>query len=214
MLAQGTPAWRVLSGDDARALFTGVAAHTISPMPSLASAGAGLMLSTLAHTVGWPIPVGGTQAIPDALIADLRAHGGELTADGEITEPPAGVVLFDTAPTALLSIYRDATTAAVCKGLRRYRFGSGVAKVDFVLSDDIPWSDPRLAMHPPFISAAPASRWHRRRRGRRRRHADWPMVLALRRTSPIPAASTPGPSSALDATRTCRRDRPSTRPKP
>ena len=31
LLEQGTPAWRALSGDDARALFTGVAAHTISP---------------------------------------------------------------------------------------------------------------------------------------------------------------------------------------
>ena len=80
MLAQGTPAWGSLAGDDARALFTGVAAHVLSRMPSLTAAGAGLMLATLAHSVGWPIPVGGSQAITDALIADLRAHGGELTA--------------------------------------------------------------------------------------------------------------------------------------
>ncbi len=80
MLAQGTPAWGSLAGDDARALFTGVAAHVLSRMPSLTAAGAGLMLATLAHSVGWPIPVGGSRAITDALIADLRAHGGELTA--------------------------------------------------------------------------------------------------------------------------------------
>ena len=108
ILAQATPAWRSLAGEDARALFTGVAAHTISRMPSLVSAAAGLMLATLAHSVGWPIPVGGSQAIADALIADLRSHGGELTAGVEITEPPSGVVIYDTAPTALLGIYGDA----------------------------------------------------------------------------------------------------------
>ena len=47
LIEQGTPAWRALSGADARALFTGVAAHTISQMPSLVSSGAGLMLATL-----------------------------------------------------------------------------------------------------------------------------------------------------------------------
>ncbi len=103
MLEQGTPLWGKLAGEDARALFTGVAAHAINRMPSFVTTGAGLMLATLAHTVGWAIPVGGSQAIPDALIADLRAHGGTVTAGEEITEPPGGVVLFDTAPTALLS---------------------------------------------------------------------------------------------------------------
>ena len=148
LVEQGTPAWRALSGADARALFSGVAAHTISQMPSLVSSGAGLMLATLAHTVGWPIPVGGSQTVPDALIADLRAHGGTVTAGENITEPPSGVVLFDTAPTALLSIYRDALPARYAKALRRYRFGPGVTKVDFVLSGEIPWSDPRLANAP------------------------------------------------------------------
>jgi phytoene dehydrogenase-like protein len=179
VLAQGSPAWGLLRGEDARALFTGVAAHTISTMPSFVSAGAGLMLATLAHTVGWPIPVGGSQAIPDALIADLRAHGGTVTADHEITGPPDGVVLYDTAPTALLSIYRDTIPDRYAKALRRYRFGPGVAKVDFVLSDEIPWQDDRLAhattLH---MGGTRAQMAHAERETAAGRHAEWPMILA------------------------------------
>ena len=117
------------------------------------------MLATLAHTVGWPIPVGGSQAIPDALLADLRAHGGTVTADHEITEPPSGVVLYDTAPTALLSIYRDSIPARYAKALRRYRFGPGVAKVDFVLSDEIPWQDGDWRARRRCTWAAHGHRW-------------------------------------------------------
>jgi phytoene dehydrogenase-like protein len=179
LLEQGTPAWRALSGVDARALFTGVAAHTISQLPSLVAAGAGLMLATLAHTVGWPIPVGGSQAIPDTLIADLRAHGGTVTAGREITEPPAGVVLFDTAPTALLSIYRHELPGRYVKTLQRYRFGPGVAKVDFVLSDEIPWKDPRLADAPTLHMGGTREQMaHAEREAAQGHHADWPMVLA------------------------------------
>lgn len=149
MAGQAGPAWNVtLAGDDARALYTGVAAHTISRLPSVTSAGAGMMLATLGHTVGWPIPVGGSQAITDALVADLTAHGGQLATDNPVRKPPGGVVLFDTAPTELLAIYGDALPARYAKALRRYRFGSAAAKVDFVLSDEVPWSDPRLAQAP------------------------------------------------------------------
>jgi phytoene dehydrogenase-like protein len=179
MLAQGTPAWGSLAGEDARALFTGVAAHVISRMPSLTAAGAGLMLATLAHSVGWPIPVGGSQAITEALIADLRAHGGELTAGVEVTEPPAGVVAFDTAPTALLRIYRDALPDRYAKALRRYTFGPGVAKVDFVLSEDIPWTDERLGRAPTLHLGGSRAQMARAEADISvGRHADWPMVLA------------------------------------
>jgi phytoene dehydrogenase-like protein len=179
LLQQGTPLWRTLVGEDARALFSGVAAHTISQMPSLVSSGAGLMLATLGHAVGWPIPVGGSQAIPDALIADLLAHGGELVLGEEVTKPPDGVVLYDTAPTALLQIYGDALPPRYAKALRRYRFGPGVAKVDYVLSGEIPWRDPRLALAPTLhlggtraqmaLAEAEIAKDH---------HAKWPMVLA------------------------------------
>ncbi|ORV85218.1 dehydrogenase [Mycobacterium interjectum] len=179
MLAQGTPAWGLLAGQDARALFTGVAAHVLSRMPSLTASGAGLMLATLAHAVGWPIPVGGSQAITDALIADLRAHGGELTAGTEITEPPDGVVAYDTAPTALLRIYGNALPDRYAKALRRYTFGPGVAKVDFVLGEDIPWSDPRLAQAPTLHLGGTREQMARAEADiAAGRHAQWPMVLA------------------------------------
>lgn len=191
MAAQGTPAWGVLRGDDARALFTGVAAHAITPLPSLASAGAGLMLATLAHAVGWPIPAGGTQMISDALIADLRAHGGELTAGAEVTEPPGppgSVVVFDTAPTALLRIYGGAVPQQYAKALRRYRFGSGVSKADFVLSDDIPWSDSRLRQAPTLHLGGSREQMAQAEADiAAGRHADWPMVLAA-----VPHITDPG----------------------
>lgn len=188
LLAQGSPLWHTLRGEDARALFTGVAAHTISQMPSLVAAGAGLMLATLGHSVGWPIPVGGSQAIPDALIADLLDHGGELVLGEEVTAPPSGVVLYDTAPTALLSIYGSNLPARYAQALQRYRYGPGVAKVDFVLSGEIPWSDPRLAQAPTLhLGGTRAQMALAEAEIAAGRHAQWPMVLAA-----LPHIADPG----------------------
>ena len=51
------PAWGLLRGEDARALFTGVAAHAISTMPSLVIRGRRADARHAgAHRSGWPIP--------------------------------------------------------------------------------------------------------------------------------------------------------------
>jgi phytoene dehydrogenase-like protein len=178
VLAQGSPAWSLLRGDDARALFTGVGTHAISTMPSPVNSGAGVMLGTLAHTVGWPVPVGGTQMISDALIADLRANGGELVLGEPVTAPPEGVAIYDTAPTALLDIYGDAVPSRYAKSLRRYRFGPGVCKVDFVLSGDIPWRDARIGQAPTVhMGGTRAQMALAEREIAAGRHAEWPMTL-------------------------------------
>jgi phytoene dehydrogenase-like protein len=179
IVEQGTPLWSSLRGEDARALFTGVAAHAISPMPSVVSAGAGLLLATLAHTSGWPVPVGGSQAIADALIADLRAHGGIVQAGVTVRTPPSGVVLYDTAPTALLEIYGDGLPQRYARALRRYRYGAGIAKVDFVLSEDVPWRDRSLAAAPTLhLGGSRQQMAVAERDVAAGRHAQWPMVLA------------------------------------
>lgn len=151
VLAQGTGAWdAAFGGDVAPALLTGVAAHAIAPVPGLAPAGTALLLGSLAHAGGWPIPVGGSQAIVDALVADLRAHGGEIHTGRPVRSwrelPRARAYLFDTTPRAVVDIWGDRLPARARAGLEAYRYGDAAAKVDFVLSDPVPWQVPEVGL--------------------------------------------------------------------
>ncbi|GAB3163846.1 NAD(P)/FAD-dependent oxidoreductase [Myceligenerans halotolerans] len=148
LIEQGTGLWnRRFTGDVAPALLTGVAAHVMTPLPSLAGAGTALLLGALAHgPLGWALPVGGSGAIVDALVADLLAHGGEIEASRPVRTradlPPARTYLFDTAPGVVGKVFGDRMPPRSGAALRRYRFGGGAAKVDFVLSGPVPWSVP------------------------------------------------------------------------
>ncbi|MCX6502657.1 MAG: NAD(P)/FAD-dependent oxidoreductase [Microbacterium sp.] len=148
-LEQGSPAWNLrFRGEAAAALVTGVAAHTMLHQPSLSGAGAGLALATYAHARGWPIPIGGTQAIADAMADDIRAHGGEIVTDHEVTSldelPPARAVLLDVTPRAFARLGSGHLPAGYYEAMRRFRYGPGVAKVDFALSEPVPWADPAV----------------------------------------------------------------------
>jgi phytoene dehydrogenase-like protein len=144
-LEQGTALWDVRwHGQEARALLTGVMAHTIRPLPGIAPAAAGIALAVAAHAGGWPIPEGGSQAIVDALAADLLAHGGEIVTGQEVRSladlPTARAVVLDTSVPALLAIAGDLVPWRLAVQLRRFRFGDGVGKVDFALDGPVPWA--------------------------------------------------------------------------
>jgi phytoene dehydrogenase-like protein len=150
ILEQGSRGWGLrFRGDVAPALMTGLAAHAIGPMPSLATAAAGLVLATAGHARGWPIPIGGSQSIIDSLAADLRANGGEIITGTEVVSiaelPKATVVLFDVTPRALARIVGDRLPDGYRRSLDRFRYGNAIAKVDFALSAPVPWTDSRLA---------------------------------------------------------------------
>jgi phytoene dehydrogenase-like protein len=152
LLEQGGPAWNLrFRGEEAPALLAGVMAHAIRPLPSLGAAAPGLVLATLAHTVGWPVVRGGSGRIADALAADLVAHGGHIETDAEVTtldEVRADVVMLDVTPRALLRLAGDRLPGGYARMLRRFRYGDGVAKVDLALDGPVPWADPLLAEVP------------------------------------------------------------------
>ncbi|MCL1871388.1 MAG: NAD(P)/FAD-dependent oxidoreductase [Promicromonosporaceae bacterium] len=184
VLEQGTPAWdRRFEGPEARALLTGVAAHTITRLPSLSGAGTALLLGALAHADrGWPIPRGGSQSIVDALLLDLRAHGGDVVVSTPVRSrrdlPAARTYLFDTSPRGLLGILGEDAPPSVRHRLSGFRYGDAAAKVDFVLSCPVPWADPDVGragtVH---VGGTRDQMAHAEGQVHAGRHAERPMVL-------------------------------------
>lgn len=153
LLSQGGPWWDApFRGEEAGALLTGVFAHATVELPSLAGAAAGLTLATYAHARGWPVPIGGSQAIADAMVADIEAHGGDVVTGVEIESlgelPSARVVLFDTGMEAAARLGEDRLPAHYLRRVSTFRNGNGVSKADFALSGPVPWSNPELMESP------------------------------------------------------------------
>lgn len=134
--------------EEAPALLTGAAAHSVLPMTALPTAGYGLVLVMLAHAVGWPVVEGGSQMLADALIAELQEHGGEVITDHHVSTlgelPKAKITLLDTSPRAFATMAGDRLPPVYRSLLRRYRYGPGVCKVDYALSGPVPWTNADL----------------------------------------------------------------------
>ena len=133
----------------APALLAGLGGHSFLPLEAPLSAAPALVLGALGHTVGWPIPLGGAQAIADALAACLRAHGGEIHTGWHVEHidelPRAPAVLFDLIPRQLLRIAGERLPAGYCRRLERFRLGPGVFKLDYALDGPVPWAAPECA---------------------------------------------------------------------
>jgi phytoene dehydrogenase-like protein len=138
---------RIFKQPQARALLGGLAAHSIQPLENLSTGGYGLTLGMTGHVFGWPVAMGGSQKIADALVTHLQNLGGSVTAGRRVTSmddlPKARAYLFDVTPRQLLSIAGEALPDGFRKELRAYRYGAGVFKLDWALDAPIPWRDRR-----------------------------------------------------------------------
>jgi phytoene dehydrogenase-like protein len=126
----------------ARGLFAGLAAHSVGPLDRAGTAAIGIVLAAAAHVHGWPIPRGGAQSIANALSRHLANLGGTVTTGRRIdslAELGADLVLADVTPRGLLRLAGEKLSGGYRRALEAFRYGPGVFKVDWALSDPIPW---------------------------------------------------------------------------
>jgi phytoene dehydrogenase-like protein len=124
-----------------------------------------ILLAQAAMLAGMPIPVGGSQALTDALARLVTDHGGQVrtgaeatrivveggravaveTADGE--RYGAGQVVASTNPDQLyLRLLADADVPATLREqARHYRYGRGCVQIQLALSEPPRWPDERFA---------------------------------------------------------------------
>ncbi|GGG63785.1 FAD-dependent oxidoreductase [Kocuria dechangensis] len=134
--------------EQARGLFAGSAAHSVLPARHVLTSAFGTLFGAAAHATGWPVARGGSQAIVDALVADLREHGGRVVAGTPVTDldqvRPADVVLLDLTPRQVLGLRGLELPARYRRALARWRYGTASYKVDLLLDGPVPWRDPRV----------------------------------------------------------------------
>jgi phytoene dehydrogenase-like protein len=127
----------------ARALFAGLAAHSMLPLEALGSAAFGWVLALAAHAVGWPISRGGSQRIANALAANFESLGGKILTGTRVRSlrelGDAWPILLDVTPRQFLEIAGDQLPAGFGRKLAAFQYGPGVFKIDWALSGPIPW---------------------------------------------------------------------------
>ncbi len=132
------------SSDEARALLAGVAAHAMLPLTAPLSGAYAMLLTTMAHAVGWPVVEGGSGRIVDALVEELESLEGEVVTGRWIANldeiPKAKSILFDLTPRQFVDIAGDRLSSRARRAYSRFEYGPGVCKVDWALSGSVPWT--------------------------------------------------------------------------
>jgi phytoene dehydrogenase-like protein len=140
---------RRFGGAAARALLAGNAAHSCLPLDAAGSASFGIVLAVAGHALDWPCARGGSQRIAEALAARGRSRGCEILTDAEVQScediPESRAVLFDLTPRQLERLAGDRLSPGYRSRLQRYRYGMGAFKIDYALSEQIPWRSPECA---------------------------------------------------------------------
>ncbi len=150
------------AGAGAPRLLAGNALHADYTPDSAGSAIAAWMLCGLGQQVGFPAVRGGAQRLTDALVARLRARGGDVRTDCEVT----GVVVRGgravavrtasgeeiAAPKAVLAdvgapaLYEQLLPPEHRRRLERFQYDNATVKVDWSLDGPVPWSHPDAAL--------------------------------------------------------------------
>ena len=132
--------------DRTRAFFAGAVAHSCLSLDRVGTTAFGLVLLTLGHYGGWPVPRGGSQQISNAMAAYLEKLGGEIVTGVRVQSlkdlAPSGCVLFDVTPRQLLRIIGERLPANFKNKLGGYKYGPGVFKMDWALDGPVPWRAP------------------------------------------------------------------------
>lgn len=135
---------RLFDGPETKALFAGAAAHAFLPLHRPFTTAFGLLLGGAGHVAGWPAIVGGTQQLTTVMVDILESLGGEVICDHPVRSladlPVSDAVLFDLTPQQVVAIAGEQLSAIDRRRFESFRYGPGVFKVDYALSEPVPWT--------------------------------------------------------------------------
>ncbi|MDT9593699.1 NAD(P)/FAD-dependent oxidoreductase [Nocardioides zeae] len=150
-------------GEAPRVLLAGNAGHADIPLNAPGSGLMGILMTMLGQTVGFPVPEGGAGELARALAHRVRARGGEIRCDAEVTGievrdgRAVGVrvgrdgervaarhaVLADVVASRLYGglVAPEHLPARTMRAMRDFEMDPGTVKVDWALDGPVPWAE-------------------------------------------------------------------------
>ena len=126
-----------------RALFAGLAAHSVLPLEKLTTSAVALVLAVAGHAAGWPFARGGSQQLTAALVKYLESMGGSVMTNCYVESleqlPPARAILLDVTPRQLICMAGAKLPGSYRRNLQHFKYGPGVYKLDWALHQPVPW---------------------------------------------------------------------------
>ena len=168
--------------NEARSVFAGMGAHTMLPLNTLTTSSMAIVLNVLAHVNSWPLPKGGAQRMTDALSACFKQAGGEIQTDTMITSPKqlpsCKALLLDLTPKQLYTIEEEQFSSLYKWQLKRYKYGPGIFKIDWALSNPVPFTNAQCRLAPTVhIGGTLKEIYNSELIVSKNQHADKPFVL-------------------------------------
>jgi phytoene dehydrogenase-like protein len=190
-------AHRFFETEKARALMGGAAAHGMLDLSQPLTSALGMLLAMLSHHAGWPLVEGGSQNLADAMVTALEQQGGEVETGHLVTDlrefDGVPAVLLDTTPEAFVGMAGDRVHEGYRRWVSRYKHGAGVFKIDWILSEPVPWTNPDVrragTIH---VAGTLAETIEGERAPNQGRLTDRPYVLAVQPTVPDPSRAPEG----------------------
>lgn len=188
---------RYFDTEEGRALVAGAGAHGMLDLSQPLTSALGMLLSMLSHHVGWPLIEGGSQKLADAMVTALEEQGGEVVTGHRVTDlrefEGVPAVLLDTTPEDFVTMAGDRLNEGYRRWVRRYKHGAGVFKIDWILSEPVPWTNPDVrragTIH---VAGDLAETIEGERAPNQGRLTDKPYVLAVQPTVPDPTRAPEG----------------------
>jgi phytoene dehydrogenase-like protein len=135
---------RYLRTEEARGLWAGVAAHAFGSFRAPLSSAIGIALGAAAHRHGWPVAVGGSQRIAEALVRLLSSYGGRVETDARVDDVRdlgrADVVMLDTSPGGAAAIAGALLPARTRAAYTRFRHGPAAYQLALAVEGGLPWA--------------------------------------------------------------------------
>jgi len=144
-LPPATRTARAFRTEQTRALFGGLAAHSMQPLTAAGTSAIGVLLAAAGHRHGWVVAQGGSRAITDALARVVTDHGGTIHTGvrvrslGDVGTYDA--LVLNVSPTAAAAVLGDALPARVRRAFESWTYGPAAFKVDFSVHGGVPWTN-------------------------------------------------------------------------